>query len=65
MKRAGFKKNNLAMVRDNSKGKTRRNSQNDEQIRNKTGFKKNEDETEQNAKVKRAESPVRRSLRLT
>ena len=28
------------MVRDNSKGKTRRNSQNDEQIRNKTGFKK-------------------------
>jgi len=40
MKRAGLKKNNLAMVRDNSKGKTRRNSQNDEQIRNKTGFNK-------------------------
>ena len=62
--KTGFNKK-MAMVRDNSKGKTRRNSQNDEQIRNKTGFKKNEDETEKNGKVKRAESPVRRSLRLT
>lgn len=49
-----IKKNNLAMVWDNSKGKTRRNSQNDEQIRNKTGLKKTK------MKLKKCKSKTRR-----